>query len=877
MEYKRILINPRIIKHLGKDLITTSDVAVVELIKNSLDAKAQNIKLHLFDTLKEAKKCHSFLSPIQDEIYKFIPESCYELPMIVVEDDGKGMNNHELDKGFLEIGTDIKLNHSGEVTLGEKGIGRLATQRLGQYLIVETASREEPFASITYIDWNNIVAPGVSDNYSVPYQRINGIGRSYTRLWIIGININDFIETPMQLSIEQDLNNIIVNRELKSALNFLISPFIDGSAKKRIQMFYNNTLLNIEFPTQMINLSESVHTFTADLKDNKVYLKYSLRLEPWFIERMHRVLVKPEAFKRMKKPHSYYKDLLQNNTNRISTVLEKELGEKDISDFITDAFEDMFEDGIKNKESLKDYAKQRADACIQSLKKIMPIYSEIFSFKQNAAVGDKIIIESVKEKGNLNENYTLKGLKSFLDNYNGIKLYRDIYRIGFLGNKENDWIKLQQFRTKGQQWYRFDLGNTIGYVSVTDPFQENIQEISSRLDISQNDVSDSFKLLVNIIFNKLFYELNRTANSIVNVILKENGLLGESITSRVKKNTSLIKQMIGKNKRMMDTMQQASSNLLKDVSIEGDSVHLPKSTFDFVAKAFEDVGEHFKEDQNTHSEAVSLLTEADEQLKAIEVESYNNFKLMANGLITETITHELHSLSKTGIDPNIHTHFDFLKTYFLQNKSAGIFNQHVYPVKNGYDIISGKMLQVADLYSFLENTFIKKGTYDEFIHQHIANLVESIQENLIKITRENKIAIECTTKDLTWFVPKGVLLHVFYNLFNNSIYWIDERRKFAESDLKYCYNGEDKIIIEECGSDGIIISDTGTGVLVPMEDILFEPLQSGKPHHEGRGMGLYIVKKLMNSFDGDIELLSDRNSYGNRYKFLITVSNEGGI
>lgn len=49
MEYKTILINPRIIKHLGKDLITTSDVAVVELIKNSLDAKAQNIKLHLFE------------------------------------------------------------------------------------------------------------------------------------------------------------------------------------------------------------------------------------------------------------------------------------------------------------------------------------------------------------------------------------------------------------------------------------------------------------------------------------------------------------------------------------------------------------------------------------------------------------------------------------------------------------------------------------------------------------------------------------------------------------------------------------------------------------------------------------------------------------
>ena len=60
-----------------------------------------------------------------------------------------------------------------------------------------------------------------------------------------------------------------------------------------------------------------------------------------------------------------------------------------------------------------------------------------------------------------------------------------------------------------------------------------------------------------------------------------------------------------------------------------------------------------------------LLSEADAQLKAIEVESYNNYKLMANGLITETITHELHSLSKTGIVPDASGHFDFLKDYFV--------------------------------------------------------------------------------------------------------------------------------------------------------------------------------------------------------------------
>ena len=112
-------------------------------------------------------------------------------------------------------------------------------------------------------------------------------------------------------------------------------------------------------------------------------------------------------------------------------------------------------------------------------------------------------------------------------------------------------------------------------------------------------------------------------------------------------------------------------------------------------------------------------------------------------------------------------------------------------------------------------------------------------------------------------------MSIFYNLINNSLYWIDVRRKRAQSDPYYFLQSDDEIVIEEHGVDGIVVFDTGTGVSKNMEDILFEPLQSGKPFSEGRGMGLYIVRKLLNSFGGEIELLEDRNQYSNRYKFLL--------
>ena len=544
----------------------------------------------------------------------------------------------------------------------------------------------------------------------------------------------------------------------------------------------------------------------------------------------------------------------------------------ELFDLVAQTFCDMFELGITDKIIRKEFAIQKANECIDALIKIVPISGEIFSFKQNSAIGEKIIIESLKEIKK-DQGYSLKELKEFLKDYNGIKLYRDVYRIGFLGNKENDWIKLQQFRTKGQQWYRFDLGNTVGYVSVKDPEQKNIQEISSRLDINQNEVSDAFKMLIGIVFNNLFYELNRKSNDIIKVLLTENGLLEDNISKRVKKNSTDIKKFITRNKRVMAEMQNITKEFSGNIKIEGEKASMPISLYEKMEKVFQNVTEHFGENEKVQEQAASLLEEADEQLKAIEVESYNNYKLMANGLITETITHELHSISKTGIDENIEDHFGFLKDYFVTQKNVKIYNTHVYPIQTSYSIVAEKMNDVANLYSFLENTFIKKGTYDEFVLQQIQEVVKNIEDNLIKTIKENDINIVCKTEDLSWFVPKGVLIHVFYNLFNNSIYWIDKRRKFAEVDNVYAYSGKDQIIVEIYGDD-IIVYDTGTGVIRTMEDILFEPLESGKPNHEGRGMGLYIVKKILNSFNANIELLSERNLYGNRYKFLVSMIDE---
>lgn len=541
---RKIVIDPRVIKHLGRDLITSPEVAIIELIKNSIDAKASHINLRLYNSMLSNEL-------IPDCVSDSVPNKYLASPILVVEDDGCGMTDATIDGGFLKIATDIKSNE--ESTLGEKGIGRLAAQRLGTALLVETSSDKENHTSYVFIDWNAVI------NGVVDIPSCDGPNTlHHTRLFIFNANLEDYIDNATQfkqVSLDTTAFQVQVNRELKSALNFLITPFADAQDTlfiPQIKFYFDEHEVDITFPYDTLALAESIHNFRFEPTEDGM-LNYGLNIKPWFIERVHRALVKAEAFKRLKKPHSFYRDILERNSTRIENTLKATATKDELVSLFYNILCDFYavaED--EDKKSIFDsFIEKKALSAIEELLKIAPITGSIYSFKQGAAIGDKIVIDAAYDLGETSKRYSLKELKYFLEDYNGIKLYRDIFRIGFLGNKESDWIKLQQFRTKGQQWYRFDLGNTVGYVSLADAGQNHIQEISSRLDISANETSEAFKLLINVVFNYLFYDLNRKANDLVKTLLAEEGLLEENLSKRVKKNDAALREMMRRNKRMI--------------------------------------------------------------------------------------------------------------------------------------------------------------------------------------------------------------------------------------------------------------------------------------------------------------------------------------
>lgn len=868
MGMRKITISPRVLQHLGKDLITSPDVAVIELVKNSIDAKAKEIKIRLFDEFKPANEIP------EEVIGELVSLEYKKLPLLIVEDCGVGMTDAILEDAFLNVGTDHKVND--EEMLGEKGIGRLAAQRLGKALLIETSSELENHTSYTFLDWDEII----KGNESVP--SVNGPDTpAHTKLWIFGINLDDFIENSYMLSQKSLFDvapDIILDRDLRSALNFMISPFSNEAHDKfpSIKLYYNNSLINTGFPQEKLKLAESIHSFVLENDEEGIALDYRLDIKPWFAERVHRAMVGPNVFNRVKKDHEFYADMLARNKDRINAALAFRLSKAQLTQQVAGILGDMNSGSKeqKSEEVFLDYISSKAEKVCDELSEIAPVSGSIFSFKQGAAIGEKIIIDAAEKLGYTERRYSRDEVKQFLEDYNGVKLYRGNYRIGFLGNKESDWIRLQQFRTKGQQWYRFDLGNTVGYTSVTDPGQKKIKEISSRLDISENEASEAFKLLITIVFNHLFYELNRKANDLMGLFLKEEGLIEESLGRTVDENKKLINELTARNKRMQKAIKALAERLENDVKFKEDAASLPLRTFDYLSSTISSMEKDIHDEHDSQQKVNLFIKEADDHLKAIEIEAYNNYKLMANGLITETITHELHSISRTSMPSSIENHFDYLSDYLTDKGMVKLYNDHVYPIQDSYQVITGKLLHIGDLYSFLEKTFIHKGAHDSLEYQNISEIVENTRLNLLNSRSIKNVDVRCVAEDVTWLAPKGVMLHIFYNLIDNSLYWIDKGRERAQIDEGYG-NIHDEMVIETYGEGDLVFYDNGPGVSREMEDLLFEPLESGKPFAEKRGMGLYIVKKLLNSFGGDIELMSERNRHNNRYKFLLTRDSDG--
>jgi len=131
---------------IGKELITNDLVAIFELVKNSYDAGANEVKI-IFENIKENNSKDG---------------------TIYVIDDGSGMSKKDIEDKWLFLGYSEKKFSEQELDIkdfrdkiqnkrifaGAKGIGRFSCDRLGSKL--EIYSKKDKHSCLK-VDWDNFV------------------------------------------------------------------------------------------------------------------------------------------------------------------------------------------------------------------------------------------------------------------------------------------------------------------------------------------------------------------------------------------------------------------------------------------------------------------------------------------------------------------------------------------------------------------------------------------------------------------------------------------------------------------------------------------------------------------------------------------------
>jgi len=133
-------VEARVAIQLGRESISSSLIAIIELVKNAYDADSENVLI----SLRNIGKVDA---------------------LMIIEDDGNGMLEADIRNSWLRIGTDTKLKtdksiNKKRIMTGAKGLGRLGIDRLCDKLILQTKTKHIDYVNELEIIWADYEVSG---------------------------------------------------------------------------------------------------------------------------------------------------------------------------------------------------------------------------------------------------------------------------------------------------------------------------------------------------------------------------------------------------------------------------------------------------------------------------------------------------------------------------------------------------------------------------------------------------------------------------------------------------------------------------------------------------------------------------------------------
>ncbi|GAA3941377.1 GAF domain-containing sensor histidine kinase [Litoribacillus peritrichatus] len=238
--------------------------------------------------------------------------------------------------------------------------------------------------------------------------------------------------------------------------------------------------------------------------------------------------------------------------------------------------------------------------------------------------------------------------------------------------------------------------------------------------------------------------------------------------------------------------------------------------------------------KSRYAEVKAVISNTQQQI--IELE-----KMATLGNLVAGVTHEINT--PIGIGITTISHLEFLTSQIEQAFTAGSitekhFNTYIHSVNEACQLLTDNLNRAADLIQSFKQVAVDQSD-DTFLlinlEDTLKNITNSVRPELNK-KYQTKMKLTCEPHIHFKSCP-GSLAQVLTNLLINAgIHAFDQHHK----DRKVCINAHkanDQIIIE--------VRDNGDGVPFELQPKIFEPFVTTKRGAGGSGLGLNIVRTLV--------------------------------
>lgn len=819
MDKAKFDINPHVIRQLGAELVSDQVTALMELIKNSYDADASFVKIEINTT----DQCD--IPSLYNPKHK---------GYILVEDNGFGMDQETLLKSWLIISYSNKRAVNGikpktalgRTPLGDKGLGRLSTQRLANCCEIYTKkNNSSPFhVGFKWSDFDTVERLG---EVEVNFQPTEFKGRSGTKMYLLDlIDINCWQGEGLE--------------RLKGALCQIIAPYKELKPFN-IYLSVNGEIIDI---TQEISKLEQLNL--CDINFN-------------YFNGIMDVQIEIHLRKLIGNDYSFYqKYIVTDNGKRFEEYL----------------FNDKRGRGRCFEHSSKGYWLQSHFSF--ELKSLLP-RPDLYTDNEVDDPGDffgriqEFYFGAQDKEGDWwNDLYkNFKEYKSFVQSQTGIKIYRNGFAVRPYGIDDNDWLLLGQGQTGGSSYYGLRPGNVVGYVAIDEAKNMNLKDKTDREGLIENASYRNFYRLISTVVSRYSENMEnlrrcyadfRSSFSTENNKIRTMSQAFNAISIQAQKGTET-------SKAYNDVQKKFTSIEAKiDEVVKSENSSLFSNSEDsLLKKTLEEVHVILSESKSVLVQANEILSNSmylnealqiiEPRLEALEAQLTDFSELASLGLISEMVTHDLSLISNKmliksiDLDKQLKANIEISKTQlyslvdFIKSTVSSLRSQmrHLDPSLK-YNREKQDLFSVKELLN----------------EEEIPYYTHKLHEKGIKISLQ-------VENDFKVTINKGRIMQVFDNLINNSVYWLENR--FEPSD-----SNPVPLITIKVDKPWVYIEDNGEGIDKSVVTTLFEPFVTRKPKGEGRGLGLFIVRQLLDSCKCDINLDDSINEKGNQYRFSINLN-----